>query len=87
MPCPRRALSCITPPHILRRLLDNPNPEIREAALSTLLMTARMRGERSLRASFLAPSSERPPNDPRLSERDLASACRTSQIGGRTGLR
>ena len=54
MPCSSRALSCITPPHILRKLLDNPDRDIREAALNTLLATARLRGERSLRASFLA---------------------------------
>jgi hypothetical protein len=54
MPCSGRALSCITPPHILRKLLDNPNRDIRDAALNTLLTTARLRGERSLRASFLA---------------------------------
>jgi Zn-dependent metalloprotease len=54
MPCSSRALSCITPPHILQKLLDNPDRDIREAALNTLLATARLRGERSLRASFLA---------------------------------
>ena len=37
MPSSGCALSCITPPHTLQRLLDNPNRDIREAALSTLL--------------------------------------------------
>jgi Zn-dependent metalloprotease len=54
MPFSGRALSCITPPHILQKLLESDNREVREAALNTLLTTARLRGERSLRASFLA---------------------------------
>ena len=51
-----RALSCITPPHILEKLLDSDDSDIRQAALNTLLTTARLRGERSIRAS-LAPSA------------------------------
>ena len=51
-----RALSCITPPYILENLLDSDDSDIRQAALNTLLTTARLRGERSVRAS-LGPSA------------------------------
>ncbi|MGE0260304.1 MAG: M4 family metallopeptidase [Alphaproteobacteria bacterium] len=50
----RRHVNCILPPHLLRRLLDSRNAEIRHAALNTLLSTARLRGERALMASFAA---------------------------------
>lgn len=52
----RSPLCCITPPHVLRRLLESSNREIREAALNTLLATALLRGERTVRAAagFLA---------------------------------
>jgi Zn-dependent metalloprotease len=43
-----RRISCITPPYILTRLLDSDNETIREAALSTLLTTARLRGQREV---------------------------------------
>ncbi|MGH3972111.1 MAG: M4 family metallopeptidase [Pseudonocardiaceae bacterium] len=45
-------LNCITPPHVLRKLLESDERDIREAALSTLLSNARLRGERAVRASF-----------------------------------
>ena len=45
-------LNCITPPHLLRKLLDSHDKEIRQAALSTLLTTERLRGERAVRALF-----------------------------------
>jgi Zn-dependent metalloprotease len=45
---------CITPPHILKMLLEDPNKSVREAALSTLLATTRLRAERSVRANFAA---------------------------------
>jgi Zn-dependent metalloprotease len=44
-----RPLSCITPPFILTRLLDSDNVAIRQAALSTLLTTSQLRGERAVR--------------------------------------
>ncbi|HVE97084.1 MAG TPA: M4 family metallopeptidase [Pseudonocardiaceae bacterium] len=47
-----RPLTCITPPYLLRKLLESDEPDIREAALSTLLSNARLRGERAVRASF-----------------------------------
>ncbi|MFI1991735.1 M4 family metallopeptidase [Actinoplanes sp. NPDC020271] len=42
-------LNCIMPPFILTRLLDSDNADIRKAALSTLLTTAQLRGERTVR--------------------------------------
>src|SRR5690349_19246166 len=49
-----RCLNCIMPPHILRRLLENSDPKIRESAFNTLMATARLRGERSVRAATFA---------------------------------
>jgi Zn-dependent metalloprotease len=43
-----RCINCITPPHILKKLLENSDARIRDAALRTLLATSRMRGERSI---------------------------------------
>jgi hypothetical protein len=51
-----RRLNCITPPHLLKKLLESRDRDVREAALNTLLATARLRGERSVRAAtFAAP--------------------------------
>ncbi len=47
-----RPLNCITPPYLLRKLLESDELGIRQAALSTLLSNARLRGERAVRASF-----------------------------------
>ncbi len=44
-----RCINCITPPHILKKLLENPDSRIRDAALRTLLSTSRLRGERAVR--------------------------------------
>lgn len=49
-------LNCITPPHLLRKLLESDQLDIREAALSTLLSNARLQGERAVRASFAGTS-------------------------------
>jgi Zn-dependent metalloprotease len=53
MIAPCRCLNCITPPHILKKLLESRNDNVRRAALNTLLVTARLRGERSIRANLL----------------------------------
>lgn len=45
-----RCINCITPPHMLKKLLENSDTTIREAALKTLLTTERLRGERAVRA-------------------------------------
>jgi Zn-dependent metalloprotease len=47
-----RCLNCIIPPHLLRKLLESDNRQVRQAALNTLLNSARLRGQRSLRATF-----------------------------------
>ncbi|MGW0283785.1 M4 family metallopeptidase [Streptomyces sp. NPDC003236] len=47
-----RPINCIIPPYILDRLLDSEDRGARQAALDTLLVTARLRGERAVRASF-----------------------------------
>ena len=44
-----RCINCITPPHILKKLLENPDSRICDAALRTLLSTSRLRGERAVR--------------------------------------
>ena len=44
-----RCINCITPPHVLKKLLDNADGRIRDAALRTLLATSRLRGERNIR--------------------------------------
>jgi Zn-dependent metalloprotease len=46
----RRCLNCIMPPHILHKLLDSGEAKIKDAALGTLLTTARLRGERRIRS-------------------------------------
>ncbi|MEU2555786.1 M4 family metallopeptidase [Streptomyces sp. NPDC013313] len=57
-----RPVNCIIPPYILDKLLDSEDSEARQAALDTLLITARLRGERAVRAAFAgaaAPSDGR----------------------------
>jgi len=57
-----RCLNCITPPHLLRKLLESKDKEVREAALNTLLVTERLRGERAVRSTqgfAAAPSQAR----------------------------
>lgn len=49
-----RCLTCITPPHMLRKLLESDDKDVRQAALSTLMTTERMRGERSVRSMVMA---------------------------------
>jgi Zn-dependent metalloprotease len=49
-----RTLNCILPPHILRRLLESGDAQVREAALNTLLATTRLRGERAVRGLLAA---------------------------------
>ncbi|MGW0754699.1 M4 family metallopeptidase [Streptomyces sp. NPDC002587] len=47
-----RPINCIIPPYILDKLLESEDREVRQAALDTLLTTARLRGERAVRASL-----------------------------------
>ncbi|MEV7392642.1 MULTISPECIES: M4 family metallopeptidase [unclassified Streptomyces] len=44
--------NCIVPPHLLEKLLRSDDAEVHKAALATLLTTASLRGERTIRASF-----------------------------------
>ncbi|MGW0792630.1 M4 family metallopeptidase [Streptomyces sp. NPDC002911] len=43
---------CVTPPYLLERLLRSEDSEVRRVALNTMLTTAHLRGERSVRAAF-----------------------------------
>lgn len=49
-------VNCIMPPYILKHLLESSDREIRKAALDTLLSTAWLRGERSVRTAFATAS-------------------------------
>jgi Zn-dependent metalloprotease len=49
-----RCLNCITPPHILRKLLESKDKDIRQMALNTLLASTRLRGQRTTRAAFFS---------------------------------
>jgi Zn-dependent metalloprotease len=49
-----RCLNCITPPHMLRKLLESKDKDIREMALNTLLASTRLRGQRTTRAAFFS---------------------------------
>ncbi|ELP65459.1 M4 family metallopeptidase [Streptomyces turgidiscabies] len=52
-----RHVNCIIPPHLLDKLLGSDDHGVRQAALDTLLTTARLRGERGVRASFVGAAS------------------------------
>lgn len=52
MPSTCRCVSCITPPHMLKKMLDSKDPEIRKIAVDTLITTAGLRAERTVRASM-----------------------------------
>src|SRR3712207_3787542 len=57
-----RCINCITPPHLLKKLLESKDKEVREAALNTLVATERLRGERAVRSTqgfAAAPSQAR----------------------------
>jgi Zn-dependent metalloprotease len=47
-------LNCIMPPHMLQKLLESKDKDIREAAMNTLMANAMLRGERAVRATFAA---------------------------------
>lgn len=49
-----RCLNCITPPHLLKKLLESKDADVRQAALNTLISTARLRGERAVRGLLAA---------------------------------
>lgn len=70
-----RCLNCITPPHILKKLLEHPDSRIREAALRTLLSTSRLRGERHVRG--LAAFAAAAPSQGRRTISDCAASTST----------
>src|SRR5215813_7572234 len=47
-----QCINCILPPHLLNKLLESKDKEIRQAAKTTLAATAIMRGERNIRAQM-----------------------------------
>lgn len=47
-----RCVNCITPPHLLQKLLESKDKDIRQSALNTLLATQHLRGERSILGAF-----------------------------------
>ena len=47
---PHSCVCCITPPHLLQKLMESKDRDIRQSALNTMLTNARLRGERSVRA-------------------------------------
>ena len=47
-----RCVSCIMPPHMMQKMLENKDAEIRQIAVSTLVATASLRAERTVRASM-----------------------------------
>jgi Zn-dependent metalloprotease len=50
-------IHCITPPHILNHMLKHGSPDIREAALASLVTTERLRGKRAVRSLLALPSA------------------------------
>ena len=49
-----RCLNCITPPHILKKLAESDDADIRRSALKTLMATSQMRGRRAVQAGLMA---------------------------------
>jgi Zn-dependent metalloprotease len=47
-----QCINCILPPHLMDKLLESKDKEIRQAAKNTLAATAIMRGERNIRAQM-----------------------------------
>jgi Zn-dependent metalloprotease len=50
-------VNCITPPHILLKLVESKDKDVRQAALNTLLSGTRLRTQRTVRPAFLAVSA------------------------------
>jgi hypothetical protein len=46
--CMSRGLNCIMPPHLLDRLVQSDDRDVRDAAIRTLVASAQMRGQRSV---------------------------------------
>src|ERR1051326_1503956 len=54
----RNPVHCITPPHVLSKLLKHKDPQVRESAHNTLLETARLRGQREVLAAMYVAAPE-----------------------------
>lgn len=52
-----RCINCITPPHVLKRLLESKSEDVRRAALSTMMSTAFLRGRRDAYAGLAFPTA------------------------------
>jgi len=63
------------PPHLLQKLLESKDKDIREAALNTLLSSSRLRGERMARAAFFSAAA---PANGRRTIFDLHNSTRLS---------
>jgi Zn-dependent metalloprotease len=50
--CTNRPLNCITPPHLLEKLMESDDAVIREAAMRTLVTSSGLRGVRRVRPSL-----------------------------------
>jgi Zn-dependent metalloprotease len=80
-----RCLNCITPPYVLRKLLENKDEKIRQSALNTLLATSRLRGERTVRAALfatVAPTNGRRTIFDARHKNDLSTAVMARSEGG-----
>ena len=68
--CMSRGLNCIMPPHLLDRLVQSDDRDIRDAAIRTLVATAQMRGQRSvlpaIAGALATPTQGRSASDVRL---------------------
>jgi Zn-dependent metalloprotease len=79
-----RCVNCITPPHLLRKLLESKDRDVRESALNSLLANAHLRGQRSVRAAMFAgvPGAARRQIFDCRSSTDLSSALLTRTEDG-----
>jgi Zn-dependent metalloprotease len=68
-------INCITPPHLLRKLCDSPDTKIRDAAQRSLLVTARLRGERKIRGLLALAGT---PSEARRTVSDCANSTKLS---------
>jgi Zn-dependent metalloprotease len=66
-----RCINCIVPPHLLKKLLENPDTRIRDAAQRTLLVTSSLRGQRDVRGFAFAAAT---PSEGRRTISDCAKS-------------
>jgi Zn-dependent metalloprotease len=56
MSCRRDPVCCIIPPHLVRKLAESRDPQIRARALQSLALSSRIRGRRDVYAAIAMPS-------------------------------